>query len=100
MVKSYYYRNSSHATTMVSFVIDRMKMKEVSLTDCSQYYGRGRWLVERYTLTAKLFNVPSGDHTFKLYLKAPNGYHQFLSNSDYTRNAQITKLMMIGYPEV
>jgi len=100
MVMSSYYNYSSHATTMVSFVMDRMKMKEVSLTDTSQYYGRGRWLVQRYTLTAKLFNVPSGDHTFKLYMKSGNYYYQYINYAGYySPYDKKSKLMMIGYPE-
>merc|ERR1711865_413385 len=83
LVLSSYYNYSAHATSIVSFVVDRMKMKEVSMTDASQYGYRGRWLVERYTLTAKLFNVPSGDHQFKLFFRSGNGYYQYINYAGY-----------------
>lgn len=100
IVMSARWHYSSHACSMVSFVMDRMKMKEVSITDTSQYDYRGRWLVERYTLTAKLFNVPSGDHQFKLYFRSGNGHYQYINYAGfYSPYDKKSKLMMIGYPE-
>ena len=94
------YNYSSHSTNMVSFVMDRMKMKEVSITDTSQMHNFGRWLTERYTLTAKLFNVPSGDHEFKLYMRSPNNQYQYINYGGYyDSNTVKSKLIMIGHPE-
>jgi hypothetical protein len=94
------YRYSSHSTNAVSVVIDRIKLKEVSFTDTSQYRGYGRWICEKYVITAKLFNVPSGDHMFRLFMRSPNGSYNAINYAGYySPYDKRSKIMMIGHPE-
>jgi len=94
------YRYSSHSTLGVSAVFDRIKLKEVSMTDASQYRSWGRWITEKYTISAKLFNVPAGEHTFRIFIRSPSGYHNWINFAGYYSPYTVqSKLMMIGYPD-
>jgi len=100
VVLSSKYNQSSHSTMAVSIAFDRIKLKEVAYTDASQYKNYGRWITHKYTLTAKLYNVPSGDHEFRIFARSPSNYPNYFNYAGYySPYDKRSKIIMIGHPD-